>query len=205
MAKKTSNRYKLMHKSKDGVISTLCRNGKIKDNKFTLTQIDAFTTHFVNQEDMVDSTKNIFDNWTVDGKFWIEYQANKRTNKLQLVYSGNKKIAYLSNKYKGKYTIESPDSLNSMYSFLTSIKDPEVFKFLKDHKYISDHLLKRYYQYKDSFLYNYDCSFYSNLLEEVFSNYKTIRDIEVGLEKYSDLKLDKLYEEQEAKVKKLKF
>ena len=192
------NRYKLVYHYYNGkkkVFGLDFEDGSHRD-KFALTEIDAFTSNFSNEEELTKAISLIFPGYE-KGYFTIEYNSGGHLNSLELVFNDMTFIRKLATENLRQTLVPKRSITLYMNKFLDKIdRDPEFLNFISAHRYTN-----RYFRDALSYyltLKNFDEKDAQNELWEAkvslikeFRRYKTIRGLEVGRHNYELLKQDK--------------
>ena len=192
------NRYKLVYHYNKGakkVFGLDFEDGTHRD-KFTLTELDAFTSNFSDEEELTKALSLIFPGYE-NGYFTIDYNSNGHLNSLELVFDDLPFIRKLATKNLNK-TIVSKDSITAyMNHFLNKIEaDPEFLNFILAHRYTNQYFrdaLSYYLMLKNSDEKEAGQELWrakANLIKE-FKRYKTVRGLEVGRHNYELFKQNK--------------
>lgn len=200
MAKKNEGRYTLKYMSVYNWQTTsipLRFEGEMKTN-VPLTTIDAFTSNFSDEKELLSYLQNRGYNF-FDGNFQIEYKYKGKIRTTSLIFNDQETLVKLANENVGKYHVTADAWFHSyeenfMHKILT---DQELCEFLKNNHYVWEVLIT---DIKELFLHKS-----SGYLEGIFEKqktikrqlvkYKTIRDIEVGIKKYEQSKEKETIEE----------
>ncbi len=197
MAKSVS-RYKLVfHYNNGGTrdFTFFGENGEVR-NKFTLTEIDVFTSNFSSSDEMARALNSVFPGYK-DGYFDIEYSAGGSVKPLELIFKDMTFIRALALDNIRKSVVPKQAIMSYMRRFLADIKDnPEFLKFLFERRYTNKYFrdaLSYYLVLKNSDDNDAQRVIWqaeAKLCKE-FCRYKTIRGIEVGRRNYEILSRSK--------------
>lgn len=192
------NRYKLVYhyyKGGNKLFKLDYEDGSHRD-KFTLTEIDAFTSYFANGEEL-ENLLNLFSPGYEGGYFTIEYNSGGHLNSLELVFNDMPFIRKLAMENLRKS--EVPKSSISLYVnwFLNKIEnDPGFLDYVSAHRYTNQYFrdaLGHYLMLKNSDEKDAQSIIWrakAGLIKE-FKRYKTIRGLEVGRHNYELMKQNK--------------
>ena len=192
------NRYKLVYHYYNGnkkIFGLDFEDGTHRD-KFALTEIDAFTSNFSNEEELTKSLSVIFSGYE-NGYFTIEYNSGGRLSSLELVFNDLPFIRKLATENLQKTVIPKNSITAYMNKFLDKIEsDPEFLNFISAHRYTNQYFrnaLSYYLRFKNSDEKDAGEELWrakANLIKE-FKRYKTVRGLEVGRHNYELLKQNK--------------
>lgn len=193
-----ANRYKLIYHYYSGnkkIFGLDFEDGTHRD-KFALTELDAFTSNFSNEEELTKALSLIFSGYE-NGYFTIEYNSGGHLNSLELVFNDMTFIRKLATENLRETVVPKSSITIYMNKFLNKIdKDPEFLNFIFSHRYTNRYFrdaLSYYLMLKNSDEKDAQSSLWeakANLVRE-FKRYKTIRGLEVGRHNYELLKQNK--------------
>ncbi len=193
-----ANRYKLVyHYYKGGKkqFELDYEDGSHRD-KFSLTELDAFTSNFSGEEELTKALSLVASGYE-DGYFTIEYNSGGKVNSLELIFSDMSFIRKLATENLRETVVPKSSITLYMNWFLNKIeKAPEFLNFISAHRYTNKYFrdaLGYYLTLKNSNERDAQSSLWeakANLTRE-FRRYKTIRGLEVGRHNYELVKQDK--------------
>lgn len=204
MGKKSRKLYTLKHILKlDGsetIIPFTGVNGEIKE-KLTLTEIDAYTTQFESNYELMNVLNSIGYNF-YNSHFIIEYHYNHQRKETDTIYSDQEILRQFALDNLGENKVKSDLTFNRyVYSLIEEAKnDPEMLKYLIEGQYISSWLKQNIEEYNVYKNIDVEASHINiTRIKEALRNYKVIRDIEIGKKAYENEKLLKKRMEEKKK------
>lgn len=193
-----TNRYRLVYHYYNGNKKTFSldfEDGSHRD-KFALTEIDAFTSNFSNEEELAKAISLVFPGYE-KGYFTIEYNSGGHLNALELVFNDMNFIRKLATENLREALVPKSSITLYMNWFLNKIeKDPEFLTFIFSRRYTNSYfinVLSKYLMLKNSDEKDAQNSLWeakASLIRE-FKRYKTIRGLEVGRHNYELIKQNK--------------
>lgn len=205
MEKKAKGLYKLIHVStldnKETTVRFVDKKGNSKE-KIALTEIDSFTSYFDSSEALLDFLQRLGYNFSND-RFFIEYQHNHEAKRLDLVFSDQETIKKFARNNQGKYTVEQ-DTLffKYLYEMIDKYEENlEMINYLRRNNYISSWLNQNLAEYNESNGIDVESMHISLLrIKKELSQYRVIRNIEIGKKEYESQKLFKQQMEERKKT-----
>lgn len=193
-----ANRYKLIYHYYQGGKKPFeldYEDGTHRD-KFALTELDAFTSNFSNEEELTKAL-NLVASGYENGYFTIEYNSGGKVNSLELVFNDMTFIRKLATENLRQTIVPKSSITFYMNWFLNRIEqDPEFLNFISVHRYTNKYFrdaLGYYLTLKNSNERDAQNALWeakANLIRE-FKRYKTIRGLEVGRHNYELVKQNK--------------
>lgn len=185
------NRYRLVYHYFDGsekVFDINYEDGTHRD-KFMLTEIDALTSKFSNDDELSKVLNLVSDNYQ-NGYFVIEYNSNGSAKTLEIIFNDIPFLGDLAMRNLRQTKISNEDAERYMNDFLRlATEDGEFLKFILSHRYTNDYFqsaLSYYLRLKNSDEREAQNTLWeakANLKKE-FTRYKTVRGIEIGKRNY---------------------
>ena len=152
---------------------------------FTLTELDALTSNFANENEFIAAISKVFSGYE-EGRFAIEYKDKGDLKRLHLVFNDVPFIKKLANDNLREAKIDKSLASQYMLKFLAMIEeDPNFLAFLKEKKYINSY----FRGILDNYLFlnqlmepdSYEVRFETKIkLLKQFRYYKTVRQLEFG-------------------------
>ena len=184
-----ANLYSLVYVSKNGdkkVIPFTKEKGVVRE-KLALSSIDSYTTNFSSCEELLSELNGLGYNLS-DGTFQIEYSNKGKVKKTEVIYSDKKLIKKIALENNGKSVIKKDLSYTRYFIYLmrTIQFEPEIFKYLKSYHYISPMLAQsigEYLHYVDLEI-DIEMNYRKIEINKFLTQYKTIREIEIGISNY---------------------
>lgn len=205
--KKKPLRYSLVFHYFEGGTKTFTlkfADGEVK-SKFTLTEIDVFTSNFSSGDELVCALNTVFPGFE-DGYFNIEYNMDGSQKPLELVFNDMSFIRNLAKCNIRKSIVPKSEIISYMRWFLSEIdRDPGFLKFIFDKRYANIHFKHALSYYL--ILKNSDDKDAQSVLWQAeaklckeFCHYKTIRGIEIGRRNYKFFKQNKNIERRPSRL-----
>lgn len=197
-----SNRYRLVYRYNDGgkkLFELDFEDGSHR-NSFMLTEIDALTSRFPNDEELAKTLKLVSGEFK-DGYFVIEYNSNGTVKPLEVLFNDIPSFGKLAYEHLRETNVSKEEASYYMNEFLNLIKDDEFLKFILSHRYTNSYFestLNYYLRLKNSDEREAQSMLWEAKakLQKEFSRYKTIRGIEIGKKNYNLLKENKVIKER---------
>ena len=204
---KQVNRYSLVYHYNNGgrkVFALDFENGTHRE-KFSLTELDAFTSNFSSEEELTRALNVVFGGYN-DGHFNIEYKSGGSLRSMEIVYNDLPFIRDLAKHNLRSSNVSKDEITEYMYKFLREIeKNSCLLPYLVSHRYVNSYFenaVSYYLMLKNSLesdarsgLFEAEVS-----LKKEFMRYKTIRGLEVGKRNYALRKEDKFDYDSELTV-----
>lgn len=189
MEKKSKGIYTLKHLSVLDKVETDITYIIKNEDELELTEIDNFTGQFENPQQLLFYLQKLGFKF-YNSKFFIEYQSNHKTKKIDLIFSDQDLVKEFAYNNLGSYKVKR-DSLYYYYlnkTIMDYSNNPEMFYYLRKGKYITRWLYENialYENCKES-----DSSVAHICLDRIreeLSDYQNIRMIEIGKKEYKSL------------------
>lgn len=197
-----SNRYKLVYHYNNGgekLFEIDFEDGRHK-NFFMLTEIDALTWRFSNDEELAKVLKFVSGDFN-DGYFVIEYNSHGIVKTMEVLFNDIPSLGKLALEHLGESSVSKEEASYYMDEFLKLIEDEKFLKFILSHRYTNSYFgdaLNYYLRLKNSDEIEAQSMLWEAKakLKKEFNRYKTIRGIEIGKKNYKLLKENKMLEER---------
>lgn len=188
---KQVNRYSLVYHYSNGdrkVFALDFENGDHRE-KFSLTELDAFTSGFSSEEELTRALNVVFGGYN-DGHFNIEYKSGGALRSMEIVYNDLPFIRDLAKHNLRSSHVSKYEITEYMYKFLGEIeKDSQLLPYLVSHRYVNSYCMNAvsyYLMLKHSLESDVGSALFDAevSLKKEFMRYKTIRGLEVGRRNY---------------------
>lgn len=182
-------------------INFIGQDGKEKE-KLSLTEIDSFTLNFESREYLLFYMQKIGYKF-YNSKFVIEYKNNNETKRIDPVFSDQETLKKFALNNQGNYKIKKDaEFYKYLYYIIEDVaNNHEMIYFLRKNNYISEWLYQNIARYNSCKNIDVEAShIYITRIKEELSQYRIIRNIEIGLKEYEKQKSFKPQMEEKKKT-----